>query len=87
MRVGVVGAGIVGASIAYHLAEAGAQVSIFERTGVAAGATRNSFAWVNAFVDDLHYRDLRLKEPAGLPRPGSAPGAPNRLGRLPELGG
>ena len=61
LRVGVVGAGIVGASIAYHLAEAGADVTIFEKAGVAAGATRNSFAWINAFVADPHYRDVRLQ--------------------------
>ena len=61
LRVGVVGAGIVGASIAYHLAEAGAQVTVFEKTGAASGATRNSFAWINAFVADTHYRDVRLR--------------------------
>jgi len=60
-RIGVVGAGIVGASIASHLAEAGAQVTVFDRTGPAAGATRNSFAWINAFVADANYRDLRLQ--------------------------
>jgi len=60
-RIGVVGAGIVGASIACHLAEAGAQVTVFDRTGPAAGATRNSFAWINAFVADANYRDLRLQ--------------------------
>jgi glycine/D-amino acid oxidase-like deaminating enzyme len=59
-HVGVVGAGIIGASIAYHLAEAGARVTVFDKAGPAAGATRNSFAWINAFVDDAHYRDLRL---------------------------
>ena len=60
-RIGVVGAGIVGASIAYHLAEAGAHVTVFDQTGPAAGATRNSFAWINAFVADAHYRALRLQ--------------------------
>ena len=60
-RVGVVGAGIVGASIACHLADAGAQVTVFDRSGPAAGATRNSFAWINAFVADVNYRDLRLQ--------------------------
>jgi glycine/D-amino acid oxidase-like deaminating enzyme len=59
-HVGVVGAGIVGASIAYHLAEAGARVTVFDKSGPATGATRNSFAWINAFVADAHYRDLRL---------------------------
>ena len=61
LRVGVVGAGIVGASTAYHLAEAGAQVIVFEKTAPAAGATRNSFAWINAFVADTHYRAVRLQ--------------------------
>jgi glycine/D-amino acid oxidase-like deaminating enzyme len=61
LRVGVVGAGIVGASMAYHLAEAGAQVIVLEKTAPASGATRNSFAWINAFVDDTHYRAVRLQ--------------------------
>jgi glycine/D-amino acid oxidase-like deaminating enzyme len=60
-KIGVVGGGIVGASIAYHLAQAGAAVTLFEKTGPAQGATQNSFAWVNAFVDDTHYRALRLQ--------------------------
>lgn len=61
LRVGVVGAGIVGASMAYHLADAGAQVTVFEKATPASGATRNSFAWLNAFVDDRHYRAVRLQ--------------------------
>jgi len=61
LRVGVAGGGIVGASIALHLARAGAAVWLFEKAAPAQGATRNSFAWVNAFVDDTHYRTLRLE--------------------------
>ena len=61
LRVGSVGGGIVGASIAMHLAEAGADVVQFEKTAPAAGATRNSFAWLNAFVADRHYQALRLR--------------------------
>jgi glycine/D-amino acid oxidase-like deaminating enzyme len=61
LKVGIVGGGIVGASIAYHLAQAGATVVLFEKTGPAQGATQNSFAWVNAFVDDTHYRALRIQ--------------------------
>ncbi len=60
LRVGVVGGGIIGAAIAMYLAEAGAHVTVFEKDGPAMGATRNSFAWLNAFVADPHYRALRL---------------------------
>ena len=60
LRVGVVGGGIVGAAIAMYLVEAGARVTVFEKSGPAMGATRNSFAWLNAFVTDPHYRALRL---------------------------
>lgn len=59
--VGVVGGGIVGASIAMYLAEAGARVTLFEKSAPAAGATSKSFAWINALTNDPHYRALRLK--------------------------
>jgi glycine/D-amino acid oxidase-like deaminating enzyme len=61
LRVGVVGGGIVGTSIALNLARAGAQVTLFEKSAPAAGATQNSFAWINAFVEDAHYRALRIE--------------------------
>jgi glycine/D-amino acid oxidase-like deaminating enzyme len=47
-RIVVVGAGIVGASIAYHLARRGAAVTVVERGQPAGGATETSFAWINA---------------------------------------
>ena len=57
-RTIVIGAGIVGASIAYHLARRGAEVTIVDRTGVAAGATGKSFAWINAhhFKSEAYHR-------------------------------
>jgi glycine/D-amino acid oxidase-like deaminating enzyme len=61
LRVAVVGAGIVGASVAMHLAQAGASVTLFEKTGPARGATEKSFAWLNIYTSDAHYRALRLQ--------------------------
>jgi glycine/D-amino acid oxidase-like deaminating enzyme len=47
-KVVVVGAGIVGASIAYHLTRRGAEVTIVDSGDLASGATRRSFAWIGA---------------------------------------
>lgn len=47
-KVVVVGAGIVGASIAYSLSKAGASVEIIDRVGPASHASRATFAWINA---------------------------------------
>ncbi|AZO64747.1 FAD-binding oxidoreductase [Mesorhizobium sp. M6A.T.Cr.TU.016.01.1.1] len=47
-QVIVVGAGIIGASIAWHLAKAGAKVTVVADSGVGGVATPNSFAWINA---------------------------------------
>ena len=59
-RIVVVGAGIVGASIAYRLARRGARVTLVDRTGPAAGATARSFAWLNADFSKRpqHYHEL-----------------------------
>ena len=48
LRVVVAGAGIVGASIAYHLARAGASVTVIDKQGPATHASRGTFAWINA---------------------------------------
>lgn len=61
LSVGIVGAGIVGASIAYHMAQAGANVTVFEKNRPAGGCTQNSYAWINAVWRDPVYMDLRLR--------------------------
>ena len=49
MRVAVIGAGIVGASVAFRLAESGAaRVWIVDKSGSGSGTTSASFAWANA---------------------------------------
>ena len=42
------GAGIIGASLAYHLAKRGARVTIVDAQHPGAGATGKSFGWLNA---------------------------------------
>lgn len=61
MRIAVVGGGIVGASVAYHLAAEGADVTVLtggRRGGV---ATADSFAWINSGPGNPRpYHDLRM---------------------------
>ena len=44
----VVGAGILGASIAWHLVRGGARVTVVEAADRGGVATRASWAWINA---------------------------------------
>lgn len=44
----VVGAGMLGAAAAFHLARQGADVAVLDAAEPATGATGNSFAWLNA---------------------------------------
>ncbi|EDP65478.1 oxidase [alpha proteobacterium BAL199] len=46
-RIVVVGAGIVGASVAYHLARRGAAVTLVDKGQPAMGVTGQGFAWIN----------------------------------------
>ena len=58
--VAVVGAGIVGASIAYHLAARGLSVTILDAGLPASGATGASFAWIGVSeVPDIPSAPLR----------------------------
>ncbi len=47
-RVLIVGSGIIGASIAWHLAKAGAAVTVLDGSDAGGLATRTSWAWINA---------------------------------------
>ena len=60
LRVVVAGAGIVGASIAYHLAKAGVSVTVIDKLGPATHASRGTFAWINATwaKQPRHYHSL-----------------------------
>jgi glycine/D-amino acid oxidase-like deaminating enzyme len=62
-RVVIAGGGIMGASIALHLARRGAEVTLVEKTRPGAGATRDSFAWINSTFSKQprHYYELNLE--------------------------
>ncbi|MDC3251153.1 FAD-binding oxidoreductase [Luminiphilus sp.] len=47
-RVAVVGAGIVGSAITYHLAKRGLDVTLLDRNAVASASSHGTFAWINA---------------------------------------
>ena len=47
-RCAVIGAGVLGVSLAVRLAEAGAEVTLLERDEPGQAATRSSFAWLNS---------------------------------------
>ena len=58
----IVGAGIVGASLAFALTRLGQRVSVIERHAPAAGASSKSFAWLNAnYPDTADYFQLRIE--------------------------
>ncbi len=60
-KIVVIGAGIIGASIAYHLSANGADVTVIEKSAPASGATAKSFAWINAhFAETDEFFALRM---------------------------
>jgi len=59
MKIVVVGAGIVGASVAYRLAQGGAEVVVVEGSRVGGGTSAVTYAWVNAcekLASEPYYR-------------------------------
>lgn len=62
MRITVIGAGIVGSAIAFHLARRGAQVILLDAGEPGMGASSHSFAWINAFgKEPRHYNELNRR--------------------------
>src|SRR5882757_1014679 len=65
-RVVIIGAGILGVTIAYQLAKRGARVTILEKSTPASGATGDSFAYLNASTKpERPYYELNLLGIAG----------------------
>jgi glycine/D-amino acid oxidase-like deaminating enzyme len=61
MKTIVIGAGVIGASVAYRLAEAGAAVTVLEATRIGGGTSGISFAWTNAHKKPPRpYHDLNV---------------------------
>ena len=61
-RVVVVGAGILGASIAWRAASRGCQVTLIDKAEPGSGASSHSFAWINAgSKEPLHYHNLNRR--------------------------
>src|SRR5437764_6442386 len=57
----VIGAGVIGASVAYRLAQAGAAVTVLEATRIGGGTSGISFAWTNAHKKPPKaYHDLNV---------------------------
>jgi glycine/D-amino acid oxidase-like deaminating enzyme len=57
----VIGAGVMGASVAYRLAQAGAAVTVLEATRIGGGTSGISFAWTNAHKKPPRpYHDLNV---------------------------
>ena len=62
MNVAVVGAGIVGGAISFHLARRGAAVTLIDAGEPGMGATSHSFAWINSFgKEPRHYGALNRR--------------------------
>ena len=62
----VIGSGILGASVAWHLAREGAAVTILEAEQAGGRATRDSWAWINASWGNpepyFHLRQRAMRE-------------------------
>jgi glycine/D-amino acid oxidase-like deaminating enzyme len=68
MKIVVIGAGIVGSTIAYHLALKGSDITLVDKSKPGCGASNHSFAWINAGpkspfgYHDLNRRSMEMWE-------------------------
>ena len=66
LQVVVIGAGIIGASIAYHLSRRNVAVTVVDKAQPGSGASSHSFAWINgtakipASYHDFNRRSLEM---------------------------
>jgi glycine/D-amino acid oxidase-like deaminating enzyme len=61
MKTIVIGAGVIGAGVAYRLAQAGARVTVLEAGRIGGGTSGCSFAWTNAHKKPPRpYHDLNV---------------------------
>jgi len=62
LKVVVIGAGIVGASIALHLARRDVSVTVLDKAEPGSGASSHSFAWINATAKNpIAYHDFNRR--------------------------
>jgi glycine/D-amino acid oxidase-like deaminating enzyme len=81
----VIGAGVIGANVAFRLAGAGARVTVLDGGAPGGGASATSFAWVNAFNKPPRaYHDLNVASAAEYPGLGEELGGDwlRRVGNL-----
>ena len=68
-KVAVVGAGILGAAVAWRLAQRGVQVSLIDKGQPGQGASSHSFAWINAGAKEpIGYHNLNRRSLEMWPR-------------------
>lgn len=83
MKILIIGAGILGASAAYQLARAGAEVTVLEAKAPAAAASGHSFGWINAsFYANPAHHHLRAEAMQAHRRLSADLPAPNWQGTL-----
>ena len=83
-HVAVIGAGIVGASIAWRIASRGLRVTLIDKAEPGSGASSHSFAWINAGAKEpVGYHNLNRRSLEMWPRFAAAvadDGDPARIG-------